>query len=77
MRSTELDCATYELNDLSGKEAIGSNYFLFVVTLLLASTTSLAEAGTATHFPLSESSVGRVCKRRPSNHVRVTSFVVI
>ena len=33
-----------------------SNYFSFVVISLLASTTPLAEAGTATHFPLSESS---------------------
>ena len=42
--------------DLLTCEAIGSNYLSFVVILLLASTTPLAEAGTATHFPLSESS---------------------
>ena len=42
--------------DLLTYNAIGSNYLSFVVILLLASTTPLAEAGTATHFPLSESS---------------------
>ena len=42
--------------DLLIYEAIGSSYLSFVVILLLASTTPLVEAGTATHFPLSESS---------------------
>ena len=42
--------------DLLIYKAIGSNYLSFVVTSLLASTTPLAEAGTATHFLLSESS---------------------
>ena len=37
-------------------EAIDSNYFSFVGISLLASTTPLAEAGTATYFPLFESS---------------------
>ena len=43
-------------DNLLTRKAIGSNYLSFVVILLLASTTPLAEAGTATHFPLSESS---------------------
>ena len=34
--------------DLLSYDAIGSNYLSFVVTSLLASTTPLAEAGTAT-----------------------------
>ena len=42
--------------DLLTKEAIASNYLSFVVTSLLVSTTPQAEAGTAIHFPLSESS---------------------
>ena len=49
--------------DLLTYKANGSNYLSFVDILLLASTTPLAEAGTATHFPLSVSS-GR---KRPAD----------
>ena len=42
--------------DLLSYKAIGSNYLSFVVTSMLVSTSPLDEAGTATHFPLSESS---------------------
>ena len=42
--------------DLLYYKAIGSNYLSFVVTSMLVSTSPLDEAGTATHFPLSESS---------------------
>ena len=45
-------------DDLLGYKAIGSNYLSFVVILLLASTTPLAEAGTATHFPFLKAVVG-------------------
>ena len=43
-------------DDLVTYKAIGSNYLSFVVTSMLVSTSPLDEAGTATHFPLSESS---------------------
>ena len=42
--------------DLLTYKAIGSNYLSFVVTSMLVSTSPLDEAGTATHFLLSESS---------------------
>ena len=42
--------------DLLSFKAIGSNHLSFVVTSMLVSTSPLNEAGTATHFPLSESS---------------------
>ena len=42
--------------DLLTYKASGSNYHSFVVTSMLVSTSPLDEAGTATHFPLSESS---------------------
>ena len=42
--------------DLLTYKAIGSNYLSFVVTSMLVSTSPLDEAGTATHFPLSETS---------------------
>ena len=43
-------------DDLLTYKAIGSNYLSFVVTSMLVTTSPLDEAGTATHFPLSESS---------------------
>ena len=43
-------------DDLLTYKAIGSNYLSFVVTSMLVSTSPLDEAGTATHFPLPESS---------------------
>ena len=51
--------------DLFTYKAIGSNYLSFVVASMLVSTSPLDEAGTATHFPLSESS-GR---KEPANVV--------
>ena len=47
MRLTSSVVQPMSCNDLLTFEAIGSNYLSFVVTLLLASTTPLAEAGTA------------------------------
>ena len=44
-------------DDLLTYKAIGSNYLSFVVTSMLVSTSPLDEAGTATHFPLSGSSL--------------------
>ena len=43
-------------NGLLTYKAIGSNYLSFVVTSMRVSTSPLDEAGTATHFSLSESS---------------------
>ena len=51
--------------DLLSYKTIGSNYLSFVVTSMLVSTSPLDEAGTATHFPHSESS-GR---KEPANVV--------
>ena len=51
--------------DLLTYKAIGSNYLSFVVTSMLVSTSPLDEAGTATHFPLSESSD----RKEPANVV--------
>ena len=41
-------------DDLLTYKAISSNYLSFVVTSMLVSTSPLDEAGTVTHFPLSE-----------------------
>ena len=56
MRLTGSVAQPRDNDDLLTYKAIGSNYLSYVVILLLASTTPLVEAGTATHFPLSESS---------------------
>ena len=48
LRLTGLVVQPIERFDLLTYKAIGSNYLSFVVTSLLASTTPLAEAGTAT-----------------------------
>ena len=75
MRLTGSTAQSMSCYDLLTYNAIGSNYLSFVVTSMLVSTSPLDEAGTATHFPLSESS-GR---KGPANvvssadHVGVTS----
>ena len=65
MRLTGLVVQPLSYYDLLSYKAIGSNYLSFVVTSMLVSTSPLDEAGTATHFPLSESS-GR---KEPANVV--------
>ena len=70
---------TYELLWSVDFRSYRLQLFLLGGISLLASTTSLAGAGTAKHFPLSESgAIGRpyqlrLYQRRLSNHVGVTS----
>ena len=56
MRLTGSVVQPLSCHDLLTYKAIGSNYLSFVVTSMLVSTSPLDEAGTATHFPHSESS---------------------